>query len=226
MKQLIAGLALGLGLLHGAQADTQTQTYNFIVPADSIGYSGSQSFAAFDGSLGTLTGVEFSYNFLTHFSYSVTNNGPAAINPVNLSAQGGYFSIGYLAGDQLSVFGQSGSIAGGTSFFLAPSQTNSDNGLAMSASAKGTDSTPLSDMMLPMVASGLTANYLISTPYLAVGAYKARGLSFDTESHDLQGSISLSYIYEAAPVPEPESYAMFIAGLGLIGAMVRRRKMR
>lgn len=28
----------------------------------------------------------------------------------------------------------------------------------------------------------------------------------------------------AAPVPEPESYAMLIAGLGIIGAIVRRRK--
>ena len=28
----------------------------------------------------------------------------------------------------------------------------------------------------------------------------------------------------AAPVPEPETYAMLLAGLGLIGAMSRRRK--
>jgi hypothetical protein len=28
----------------------------------------------------------------------------------------------------------------------------------------------------------------------------------------------------AAPVPEPETYAMLLAGLGLIGAMRRRRK--
>jgi hypothetical protein len=29
---------------------------------------------------------------------------------------------------------------------------------------------------------------------------------------------------QAAPIPEPESYAMLLAGLGLIGTMVRRRK--
>lgn len=34
------------------------------------------------------------------------------------------------------------------------------------------------------------------------------------------GSIS------AAPVPEPETYAMLLAGLGLMGAVVRRRSMR
>jgi len=31
------------------------------------------------------------------------------------------------------------------------------------------------------------------------------------------------FIY-AAPVPEPETYAMLLAGLGLIGAVSRRRK--
>jgi PEP-CTERM motif len=27
-----------------------------------------------------------------------------------------------------------------------------------------------------------------------------------------------------SPVPEPETYAMLLAGLGLMGAMIRRRK--
>ncbi|ARO88962.1 PEP-CTERM sorting domain-containing protein [Nitrosospira lacus] len=34
------------------------------------------------------------------------------------------------------------------------------------------------------------------------------------------GSISVT------PVPEPEAYAMLLAGLGLMGAVVRRRSMR
>jgi hypothetical protein len=29
----------------------------------------------------------------------------------------------------------------------------------------------------------------------------------------------------AAPVPEPETYAMMLAGLGLLGGMARRKKM-
>ncbi len=35
---------------------------------------------------------------------------------------------------------------------------------------------------------------------------------------------TVSYVYDlAAPVPEPETYAMFLAGLGLMGAIARRR---
>jgi hypothetical protein len=31
-------------------------------------------------------------------------------------------------------------------------------------------------------------------------------------------------VVNLAPVPEPETYAMMLAGLGLMGIMVRRRK--
>lgn len=32
------------------------------------------------------------------------------------------------------------------------------------------------------------------------------------------------FVTSAAPVPEPESYAMLLAGLGLLGSIARRRK--
>jgi hypothetical protein len=38
------------------------------------------------------------------------------------------------------------------------------------------------------------------------------------------GFLSLQYTAIAAPVPEPESYAFMLAGLGLLGAAVKRRK--
>jgi hypothetical protein len=37
------------------------------------------------------------------------------------------------------------------------------------------------------------------------------------------GSISASAV---SPIPEPESFAMLLAGLGLMGAVVRRRSSR
>ncbi|MEO8767301.1 MAG: PEP-CTERM sorting domain-containing protein [Nitrosospira sp.] len=38
--------------------------------------------------------------------------------------------------------------------------------------------------------------------------------------------ISLAVNFQAAPIPEPETYAMLLAGLGLMGTVIRRRKSR
>jgi hypothetical protein len=45
-------------------------------------------------------------------------------------------------------------------------------------------------------------------------------------SPGLQGTYSAIIINRVAPVPEPQTYAMLLAGLGLLGAMVRRRSSR
>jgi hypothetical protein len=37
-------------------------------------------------------------------------------------------------------------------------------------------------------------------------------------------SVAFTGVLPTAPVPEPESYAMILAGLGLMGFMVRRKK--
>jgi hypothetical protein len=39
-----------------------------------------------------------------------------------------------------------------------------------------------------------------------------------------QNDIGLSYITTISVVPEPETYAMLLAGLGVVGAMSRRKK--
>lgn len=59
---------------------------------------------------------------------------------------------------------------------------------------------------------------------LAAGSYtvKASGsLISDGQIHNA-GFIGANY--QIIPVPEPESYAMFLAGLGLMGVIARRRR--
>lgn len=45
-----------------------------------------------------------------------------------------------------------------------------------------------------------------------------------SEASGYEGSNYTNYVWRVAAVPEPESYAMMLAGLGLIGFMTRRRK--
>ncbi|CAM8649632.1 PEP-CTERM protein-sorting domain [Comamonadaceae bacterium] len=54
--------------------------------------------------------------------------------------------------------------------------------------------------------------------------FQARGLAHDVwkEENYYIGTIGLNY--STAPVPEPETYAMLLVGLGVMGAVARRRK--
>ena len=40
------------------------------------------------------------------------------------------------------------------------------------------------------------------------------------------GFLSLQYSAVTAPVPEPEQYTMLLAGLGVLGAVARRKNMQ
>ena len=44
--------------------------------------------------------------------------------------------------------------------------------------------------------------------------------------HELANLINVSATFQAAPIPEPETYALMLAGLAMVGAAVRRRRAR
>lgn len=68
--------------------------------------------------------------------------------------------------------------------------------------------------------SGVNDVWTVSADNLAIGNYylQVSGSMVSTSSGSFGGAVAL------VPVPEPETYGMMLAGLGLVGYMARRRK--
>ena len=62
----------------------------------------------------------------------------------------------------------------------------------------------------------------------SVGGYgiadRSINLAYNIGTIATDSSVTIGYEYVFAPVPEPETYAMLMAGLGLMGLIARRRK--
>ena len=88
----------------------------------------------------------------------------------------------------------------------------------------------LDGSMLPVVGIGSIASgpsLLNTTPVvgLAAGIYNIQVAGLATPGGNYWGSATLTNL-PAAPVPEPETYAMMLAGLGLMGFVARRRRQK
>jgi hypothetical protein len=70
-----------------------------------------------------------------------------------------------------------------------------------------------------ILGTGTTVNIPAGAAYLFVVAHDSYYEDNSDPNHDFAVSIRLT-----TPVPEPETYAMMLAGLGLLGFAGRRRK--
>ena len=72
----------------------------------------------------------------------------------------------------------------------------------------------------------LIASDIVVLP--AGGFYSTVGNTFTVKLTGLEAAEggSMTFALVNSPVPEPETYAMLLAGLGLMGAVARRRKLK
>lgn len=75
---------------------------------------------------------------------------------------------------------------------------------------------------------GVLTDVLVDTPLSGVNrSFGTDWVTFTWSDHSVQrGDFLLAQFVVAAPVPEPETYSMVLAGLGLLGIVARRRKQK
>lgn len=153
------------------------------------------------------------------------------LNVLTLGAGTTGYSFSGLTGDYSPVASANGYYYADYMFSFAPTSVaesvtitlNSGSGVANLSERIYAGNTFLGDAATPVV-QGWTTNYLgtqisyVAPTLLQGGTYvlEIRGKSIGS----FGGTLELT----PQPVPEPETIAMLLGGLGLVGAMVRRRK--
>jgi hypothetical protein len=220
LGSVLAGAALAAGAT-SAQAATAVFT-EYTVTYDDLTSFGGISFSGGGGG----GSVFFGWNFSP--IVNVSSTGGAVVTPFALPS----FTVTPNAGWTLSgaVSGFVGNIvyvevAGGTASASTTGLVSFDGGApiavggalsktptsAVSGYLSGSDSTP----------NGGFSSLSFSGGSIILSAVAAGPGAFAGITAQPQNVLQIGFF--AAPVPEPESYIMLLAGLGLIGMMVRRR---
>jgi hypothetical protein len=193
-----------------ASAATQTFTSNVIASAQTD-LAAVLNFAQFNASLGTLTSVKFDLYADVAGKVDLTNyNDDAVTVPVSLSvdvwlARPDNSSLVLFSAPLLN---QNATIAGNDSLSL-----NNSYSMSNSASFNGA-----SDLSL------FTGNGSVATLFAAKGFTQANGDGVEADFLTTVGGYGkVTYTFTAAPVPEPETYGMLLAGLALVGMAAKRK---
>lgn len=214
---LFAAVALPLAALAAPAMAFSTITQSVDIPAANAPLTSVLGFAQFDGSLGTLTSIDLSFTASSLTRIDFRNNNPRArqwtISPSGTATLSGH---GFNLSDSDS--------SGPFTVLLEPrfGPSNPRTGSASYALGYGASGSLVSGFE-PFVGNG-TVNLAFSR--LANFAVGGSGGGHTLGDSPFAGRATLSYNFAvpSAVVPEPATWAMLIAGFGLVGAAARQRR--
>jgi hypothetical protein len=186
---------------------------------DVVTTTGLVQVAPFDPSLGTLNSVYFSIGGDVSYDWAANGEGDIdtelelSIDPDLLGGDGSY--VGGFSADQFEFVLE----------FLDENFNNAKGTVSILAFQDALYTDPA--VLAVFLASAVNPKIEIYDFQLNEDTSRNSGPSYSGSFGPVSGKASLTYNYTPAilPVPEPASWAMMIAGFGLAGVAMRRRRM-
>lgn len=218
-----------------ALAATQTHTATFKGAGGDASYGNGDTYTntalyggflpLFDSSLGTLEKVSIEMEGWRSVSFSCTGSNHT-LGSCTAKADGAFF----LRADSYNPyqFPPLGDIRmdAGTYTVLSPNLNETLSAVSYASASTSFEVTDPSMLDIHFDAAGKDPNWTYLTLWFASydgGSWGQGGGAGMTSLYwDADATVSLTYHY-TAPIPEPETYALLLAGLGLVGWAARRR---
>lgn len=223
-KSVVAALSLMVGV------STVSATVEFDAGPYTLIYDETTSFGSLAGSFSSSGNA---YGFSWNFSpvASVVSFGSTAVTTVNLPSFTLTPNAGYSLSGDLTVFMGNlvyTEVGGATTGILAYGDVSVDGDEPININGHPVSWTPI------LSASGFSSGYFAESATLPLVSFTSIDVSNASLALSASGGTYSSIIaqpqnkiqfsFTAVPVPEPESYAMLLAGLGLMGAISRWRR--
>ncbi len=212
MRARLFGAGVAAVLVPVAPAAAVTMiSQTLVVNAAPTGAPQTLGFQQFDGALGQLLSVTLEFD--GGFAAQGTLRNPAAAPSSRSYTLTRGVSVGITGGG----FSLSTPMGTGSQAISVPAQTT----IPLAFAASGVNSQTLSTGLQGFVGPGQ-----VFLSYLGTSLFSATGNGQLNLASATSANVRLLYAYEpAGGVPEPASWALLIAGFGLVGTAARRRRL-